>query len=75
MPIGTLLDSIALEAFATRFMLQGSSAAIGHEAGATLHHLRSHASPAERERLCAALRAPLGTLPDVRLPGDPECHG
>jgi hypothetical protein len=75
MPIGTLLDSIALEAFVTRFMLQGSSAAIRHEAGATLHHLWSHASPAERERLCAALRAPLGTLPDVRLPGDPECHG
>ena len=63
MPIGTLLDSIALEAFVTRFMLQGSSAAIRHEAGATLHHLWSHASPAERERLCAALRAPLGALP------------
>jgi hypothetical protein len=44
-------------------MLQGSSAAIGYEAGATLHHLWSHASPAERERLCAALRAPLGALP------------
>jgi E3 ubiquitin-protein ligase UBR4 len=63
MPIGTLLDSIALEAFVTRFMLQGSSAAIRHEAGATLHHLWSHASPAERERLFAALRAPLGALP------------